>query len=70
MYVSLSKHEGRGIYYESGTNNRETERCCSSKTPATHTQAHCTNHGFGPELERALDSTVVMMESRDRQYCV
>lgn len=32
------------------------------------TPAYCTNHGFGPELERALDSTAVMMESGDRQY--
>lgn len=34
------------------------------------TPAYCTNHGFGPELERALDSTAVMVESGDRQYCV
>lgn len=32
--------------------------------------AYCTNHGFGPELERALDSTAVMMESGDKQYCM
>lgn len=25
---------------------------------------------FGPELERALDSPTVMMESGDRQYCM
>lgn len=32
------------------------------------TPAWCTKHGFGPELERALDSTAVMMEGGDRQY--
>lgn len=32
--------------------------------------AYCTNHGFGPELERALDSTAVMMENGDKQYCM
>lgn len=31
-------------------------------------QLYSTNHGFGPELERALDSTAAMMENGDRQY--
>lgn len=61
VLVSVSRDEQRR--YRKMQSGHRTPAFCS-------TPAYCTNHGFGPELERALDSPTVMMESGDRQYCM